>query len=196
MNVHGIIRVPVLHRNTFRGAILVIVLGLVAVPVADASAQQEALVLLRILAYDRKLGDRTSDDVSIIVVYKPGDAKSEAAAKDIAAQVAAAAKKVSVSGRKVRVRSEGFTADFGKNLSNTAALYVCLNLDDSVEAISQVARGKRILSFTNVESYLSVLAIGIVPRDKAKGIIVNLKAAKAEGADLDSALLKLADVRK
>ena len=160
-----------------------------------ANAQQEALLLLRILAYDRNLTKRTSDEVVIVVVHKSGNATSESAGRDIVGSLLAAAKKVSVAGRKVKVRSEAF-GDTTKNLSNTAAFYVATGLDDHIAAISQISRTNKILTFSNVEGYVSSLAIGIVPKDKSMSIIVNLKSAKAEGADLDSALLKLADVRK
>jgi hypothetical protein len=40
---------------------------------------QQALLLLRTLAYDRNLAARASADATVLVLFKPGDAASAAA---------------------------------------------------------------------------------------------------------------------
>jgi hypothetical protein len=60
-----------------------------------------------------------------------------------------------------------------------------------------VTRKRSILSFTSVESLVkSGLSVGLVVRDAKPTILVNLPASKAEGAELDPALLKVSEVLK
>jgi hypothetical protein len=162
-------------------------------------AGNEALLLLRVLAYDRNITKRAGKVVTVAVVYKPGDGESEQVRGQIANALTEAAKKVTVAGLPVRVVSLGVTANLESDLApmRAAAAYVCPGLGDMVPSISRVTRARSILSFAGTEKYVtSGLSIGLVRRQSKAAILVNLPSSKAEGAALDAALLRVAEVKR
>src|SRR5205814_5749356 len=94
-------------------------------------AEKRALILLRVLAYDHQLARRTGDDLVVVVVYRGGDKRSEAAATELVAALAEAARQVSVAGRAVRATrlaySNGLEGELAR--TRTAAAYVCTGLE-------------------------------------------------------------------
>jgi hypothetical protein len=183
-----------------RRAIAAAVVSICAVAPAPALAQvgagNEALLLLRVLAYDRNITKRAGKVVTVAVVYKPGDGESEQVRGQIANALTEAANKVTVAGLPVRVVSLGVTANLESDLApmRAAAAYVCPGLGDQVANISRVTRARSILSFAGTEKYVtSGLSIGLV---RKAAILVNLPSSKAEGAALDAALLRVAEVKR
>ena len=66
-----------------------------------------------------------------------------------------------------------------------------------MEKITNLSRDKKILTLTGVPDYVdSGLTVGIGTKGRKPRIIINLLAAKAEGADFSSGLLNLAKVVK
>ena len=176
--------------------------ALLAVGTASAGAtpipaDKQALILLRSLAYDRNLPARAGDAVRIAALYRAGDAASEAAASDLVAAISKASP-VSVAGRPVRVVSLPYNADtLERDLGDapTAALYLCGGLGGVAGPVMATTRKLAILSFTSEEEMVrGGLSIGLVRRGERAAILVNLVAARAEGADLSAELLRLAEV--
>jgi hypothetical protein len=166
---------------------------------ANAQATNESLLLLRVLAYDRNVVKRAGKTVTIAVVYKPGDVESESIRSQMATALGEAARKVTVAGLPVKVVSLGVTGNLDTDLSSVrpAAVYVCPGLQDSVAGISRVTRSRAVLSFAGTERYItSGLSIGLIRRSSKAAIMVNLPSSKAEGAALDAALLRVAEVKK
>ena len=63
------------------------------------------------------------------------------------------------------------------------------------EKITGVSRAKKVITLTSVPDYVeSGLAVGIGVKGGKPRIIINLPAAKAEGANFSSQLLRLAKV--
>ena len=167
----------------------------------ELSATQQSLLFLRVLAYDRNLKARADGTVSVAVIYRSGKAESEQAREALLGALEEISKKVSVAGLPIRVTAVEFTspgAVEGKLRSmHASAVYVCPGLADATSALAQVTRKHSILSGTAVESAVrSGLSVGVVAREGKPGILINLPAARAEGADLDAALLRLAEVIK
>ena len=184
-------------RNAIVGAVLLICAF--APVAAHAQATNESLLLLRVLAYDRNVAKRAGKTVTIAVVYKPGDSESESMRSQMANALTEAAKKVTVAGLPVKVVSLGVTGNLDSDLSGMkpTAVYVCPGLADAVSGISRVTRARSILSFAGNEKYIaSGLSIGVIRRASKAAIMVNLPSSKAEGAALDAALLRVADVKK
>jgi hypothetical protein len=79
-----------------------------------------------------------------------------------------------------------------------AAIYVCPGLNDQVAAVAAVSRRKSILTVTGTEEYVQGdgLSVALMPKSSRSMVLVNLRAAKAEGADLDSGLLAIAEVMR
>lgn len=173
-----------------------LVVGLVAQ--AQVPAENQALLLMRILAFDRKAPVRAGSTVRIALVSRPGQEASEAACREMESAVEKAARTVSVGGLPVRAVRLPYTGAFEAELGRlqATALYVCPGLGDAVGTISRAARAVGVLSFTGDEALVDGgLSVGLVRRQAKAAIVVNLKASRAEGADLDSGLLRLAEVR-
>lgn len=168
---------------------------LAALALAEAPAPQQATLLLRILAFDRKLPARASGSVTIAVVYKEGNAKSETAMGQVVAALEEAAKKNTVASLPVKVQKVAYGARFEADLEGAVAVYLCPGLDDGLGAITRATQARRALTFSSSEDYLKQgTSIALVAREAKLAIVVNLPNSRAEGADLDSNLLRIAEV--
>ena len=75
------------------------------------------------------------------------------------------------------------------------AIYVCGGFDPDVDALSTATRDAHLLSISSREQHVrDGLGVAIVRDGSAPRLIVNVRAAEAEGARLDAALLRLATV--
>jgi len=81
--------------------------------------------------------------------------------------------------------------------NNIDVLYITPLRAIGMETITSVSRAKQVLTLTGVPDYVeSGLAVSIGIKGKKPQIIINLAAAKAEGVNFSSQLLKLAKVIK
>jgi hypothetical protein len=168
---------------------------------AEVTGEQQAMLILRILSFEKNLKKRSGDNVGVIVLFRSGNKTSEAVRNALVSALEAQAKKQKVSGLQVKVTalpwSDKGSFESKTTSMKTAVVYVCPGLEGSVNHISGVTRKKSILTFTSVETLVkSGLSVGLVVRDAKPAIMVNLAASKAEGADLDPALLKVSEVLK
>jgi hypothetical protein len=182
------------------GLALVMLTSRMAVAEAPPSKNQ-ALLMLRILAYDHKLADRVDGKkVTIYVVHKSGAAESEDPAVDMIKQLRDIAKSTKIAGNAINViklayNKDTFDADIGK--VKAAALYVSPSLGDSLAPIIAVTAKRKLLSFTGVVEYVNAgVSVGFSTSDGKPMISVNLPASRNEGADLDVALLRVAKIVK
>jgi hypothetical protein len=164
-------------------------------------AKNQAALLMRILAYDRSLATRAGAEVTVAVIAREGTPESESGQAELAAALNELAKTTSVSGLKVRAirvsysTPEKLEATLGSE--NASAAYVTAGMTDALDALIAISRKKRILTFSAAEAYvLAGISLGFVRRDSKAAILVNLPAVKSEGANLDAALLKIAEVVK
>jgi hypothetical protein len=162
-------------------------------------SKNQALLLLRILAYDHKLGDRVGNKtVLIYVVHKAGAPESEDPANEMIMTLREIAKTTKLAGNAVQVVKVGFNdktfeADIARY--KAAAVYVAPSLGDSLAVISGATRKHKLLTFTGVSEYVNaVLSVGFSNVDGKPVIAINLPASRSEGADLDVALLKVAKI--
>jgi hypothetical protein len=162
-------------------------------------ASKQALLLLRVLAYDRNLRPRATDEVTVVVTYREGDAKSVDERDAIATALQEAASSFVVGGLPVRVTQVPWrgTQDLDARLAalHAAALYVVASLASEAPAISVASRARSALTFgPSREVVAAGLALGLVQRADRAALVVNVAAARAEGADLDSGFLAIAEV--
>lgn len=173
--------------------------GLAApIEAADASDERRALVMLRVLAYDKHLGDRIGDDNVAIVVACPATEAGNAERARWTAAFGSAAQ-LKVAGRSVSVVAHRFedarALDHELQSAHAAALIVCDGLTGSVKVgeLAAVTRARKVLSFSTREAEVTRgLAVGVVPGAKRDEIVVNLAAVTAEGVKFDAGLLQLA----
>ncbi len=188
-----------LMRRARRSAPLVLALLGAAAAVADVPAANQAVLVLRILSFDRNIAERAGREVTIAVLARPGSSESEAVQAGVAGALTEAASRTNVSGLPVKVVKLSWSgaARLESDLaaSHAAALYVGPDLAEALSSLSRVSQKHRVLTFSEGDGYVnSGVSIALVRRDNRVAIVVNLPGARAEGADLDSALLRIAEV--
>jgi hypothetical protein len=181
-------------------ALLVLLLLAGAAFADDIPATQQSYLIIRILSYDRNVHDRSGGSaVNVAVVYKPGNSASEATQQAVVQAIQSAAESANVSGLPITVEPIPYDGSLESRASgaHAAAIYVCPGLEDALPAIQSITHKNRILSFTNIEPNVkNGLSVGLFTRGGRPTILVNLPATQAEGANLDSALLRVAEVLK
>jgi hypothetical protein len=165
---------------------------------ADVAADKQALIVLRILAYDGALAARTRDVVRIGVVHS-GAPDSLGCASRMRKALAPLVGRVTVLGMPIAVSAIPASGIAEAMLRPGApqVLYVCEGAADQVAAIARAARGAGALTFTSDPSLLERgLSIALTEGEGRVAIHINLVAARAEGAKLGSQLLRLSKVIK
>jgi hypothetical protein len=156
-------------------------------------------LLYKILTFDRNLGARAAgDDIVIAIIYQETFRPSVTARN----QVQETARKLGVStilGHPVQwVSLElGEVADLAAAFvkHRVDVVYVAPLRGIGLDRITAAAREKRVTSFTGVPEFVDKgIAVGIgLQRERAQ-ILINLVAARAEGAEFGAQLLNLARV--
>jgi hypothetical protein len=170
-------------------------LGTATPAAADVADDRRALVMLRVLAYDKQLSQRVGDEVRVVVAYSGDDAGMAEGARWTSAFTKAS--KIKVNGRPVVVVPQRVDSAEGlaRALERSAALIACDGLTRAlaIGAIAKLTRGRHVLSISTRESDVAAgLAVAIVPGKQRDEIVVNLGAAQAEGVKFDAGLLQLA----
>jgi hypothetical protein len=163
--------------------------------------QKQALLLLRILAYDHNLGSRADNKtVTIVVVSKTGNSESEDTASELISVIRDIAKTTTLANNAIRVSRLAFsdkTFDADVEQIKAAALYVAPGLADNLGTITATTQNRKILSFAGSTNYVaSGVSVGFALEEGHSQILLNLPASRREGADLDFALLKVAKIVK
>lgn len=156
-------------------------------------------LLLKTLTFDRNLKSRVGDEIVIGLVYQ-SKFKASLNAKEQLTKVAKESSISSIEGIPIRLvaidlEEAGLESSLSKK--EVDILYVAPLRALEIKAITEVSRAKQITTLTGVPRYVEKgLAVGIGTKEEKPEIIINLPAAKAEGADFSSQLLKLAKIIK
>lgn len=162
--------------------------------------KQQALLAVRVLAYDRNLHKRVgARAATVVVLFQEGNQTSESVSIDITGALEDIGVTSTVDGLALRVTALAYNgaAELDAKLAalHPAALYVCPGLSDALPAITTTAHKRAFLTLTNTGQYIKGgLSVGLLHGEDRPLLIINLPAARAEGADLDAALLRLANV--
>jgi uncharacterized protein DUF4154 len=175
-------------------AVLVALVARIDVASADTD-DRRALVVLRVLAYDKHLGERVGDVVRVVVAYPKGDDDEAGRWRAAFAKIS----KLKVDGRSVVIAAQEIDKpdQLGRALANLkpAALIACDGLAKriSIDDVAKATRANHVLSFTTRAGEVEQgLTVGIVPGKEHDEIVVNMTAAAAEGVKFDAGLLQLA----
>ena len=162
---------------------------------------RRALVMLRVLAYDNHLGQRAHDAVKLLIVHRRDKEGAACAAGWV--EAFDKVRKVRVNGRSVQILVHAFdeASDLDRALKepDVTALVACDGLarEIPVAELAKLTRAHKVLSFAMREDdVVAGLSVAIVagrdpdrPRDE---IVVNPRAAAAEGVKFDAGLMQLA----
>jgi hypothetical protein len=165
----------------------------------EVPAAAQASILLKVLSYDRKLATRATGVVKIALVFRPGDPASEATRQSIGNAFDEAVAHFNVGGMAVKTAAVPFSAiakleaDLVKE--KATAVYLCEGLSDEIASIIKMTQSHSILSLSGSDAYVkSGASVAVARRGTRPAIVINLKSSRAEGADLDSSLLRLAEI--
>jgi len=159
---------------------------------------QKALLLLRVLVYDRNLKVRAQQEVRVAVAFRPGNAESERERDTLVRAIDEVADRAVVAGLPVRVTELPYlgAADFQARLaaSRAVAMYLCDGLEPVIRDLDGLARGRSVLTVCGSRALASKgCAIALVDRGERAGLVVNHETAAGQGADLDPRLLSMAE---
>jgi hypothetical protein len=170
---------------------------------ASSYAQEMALpvedqvpLFIKILNYERNLKNYKNDIVVIGVIYQERFRISNLA-KDAFIKTIDENSEITIDGKPVDcVPIEISNIDYLENIiidKKIKVLYVAPLRSIELSSIYRVSRQKKVVSITGVSRYVKDgLSVGLDLIDERPKILINLKAAKYEGTDFTSQLLRLA----
>lgn len=187
---------------------LVVVLTLVvcgvsvrATELEEANPDLAAQLHLKVLSYDRNLQVRSRGKLMLGILYRPDREESERARGLMQTAFFERASRASVQGMTLSVTSIacGDLKTLQKRLQDAGVtlLYLTPGLEDLAGAIHPIAQAIKAPTLSGRRSLIDAgAAIAVITKDDKPGIVVNLPAAKALGMDLDTLLLRLAEVKR
>lgn len=172
-----------------------------AAELEEANPDLAAQLHLKILSYDRSLQPRSKGKLVLGVLYRPDHEESERARGLMQTAFTERASRVSVQGMTLSVVpiACGDPKTLQKRLQDAGVtiLYLTPGLEDLAGAIHAIAQALKTPTLSGRRSLLDAgAAIAVITRDDKPGIVVNLPVAKALGMDLDTLLLRLAEVKR
>lgn len=160
----------------------------------------QASLIKKIVTFDRNMSAKSGSSFNILILYQK-DFKTSLNAKNKIEKALSGGLISEFSDAPIKVFS--FALDSDTDLKNEimahriVAIYVAPLRAYDIDDISAISRAKKIVTFTGVPEYVDKgLAVGIDVKGDKPEIVVNLNAAKAEGADFSSQLLKMVRIIK
>jgi len=185
--------------------LLVALLALLALALArpamadEPSPRQRALILLRVLVYDRNLAARAGPEVVVALAFSAASPGSRDERDQLLAAFDELSKGVVAAGRPVRAVAlpyhdeEGLRA--GLAATHAVALYACQGLEAAAGAMARAARQSRVLAAAGSREHVEAgFPVAIVHRQGRAALVLAPSEAAAAGADLDPSLFTVAEL--
>lgn len=154
-------------------------------------------LFLKILTFDRNLRERAGNEIVIGIVYQ-SKFRTSLEIKDALVEVMdkSSIKKIEeIPVRCVAIDVDNTNLGDAISKSKVNVLYITPLRALELKRIIRVSRAQKLTTLTGVPDYVgSGLAVGIGVKGKNPRIIINLPAARAEGSNFSSQLLRLAKV--
>jgi YfiR/HmsC-like len=161
-------------------------------------APMQASLFAKILTFDRNLKARAGKELKIGVLYQKKVRSSLEAQEEFLWAMCGAP------GQRIEALAVSCVAIEWTNAPEVEAtvvrkgirvLYVAPLRAVAIEEIVAISRARKVTTLTGVPEFVEKgIALGLALRAERPLVLVNLTAARAEGADLNSQLLKLARV--
>lgn len=156
---------------------------------------------LKILSYDRALPARAHGRLVLGILYRPEREESERVRAGMQAAFIERAGRTPVQGMTLSVMpiACGDPKTLQRRLQDAGVtvLYVTPALEDALGPITAAALALKVPTLAGRRGLIDAgLAVAVVTRDDKPAIAVNLPVAKELGMDLDTALLRLAEVKR
>ncbi len=160
---------------------------------------QQALLLLKVVSYDRERSRAPGEpSFRIGVVYDEGHPASVRAAERMMEAITHLGAKVRLDGAEVEaVLLPAAELEEGLERDQPDVLYVAASSEGPLGRILATARAYRLTTFTGSdELYERGVGVGLLARGGRARLAIDLARVREEGADFSSSLLKVADVRR
>jgi len=155
-------------------------------------------IFLKILTYDRSLGERVKDTIRIGVLCFPEDAQSKKN-KEAIIESLKLNKDKTINGIPFNFIEIEFSSE--KKLEEVTkekrinVLYVTSNGSDIIKRILPITQARKILTITGRVDYVNQgISVGLTVKEEKPQVVINLPSAKAEGSDFSANLLRLCKV--
>lgn len=194
----GRLRLPFAHRAFF---LLTVVAALLCTQSGSAQgggvpAELQAGLLAKLASYDRNFKSRARGKVRILLVVKPGVAKSRLAAATMASALRDVDQVGGLPHDQVFVKYEGAGA-LAKQVKKdrAAVVYITPGFDDELGALQSALGGLDVLSVSAVPKYVRKGAVlGFELSSGKPKILLNLPQAKRQNVRFKPSVLKLMKV--
>ena len=162
----------------------------------EVPVETQIPLFLKLLSFDRNLHSRGDSVLLIGVVYQSGNRESQVARDAVDGIVHSSPTRVEgLPFRSIDIDLDHESLDVFLRAHSIAVIYVAPLRAVDVRGIAQATRQAQVRSFTGVTRYVDLgLAVGVGLRGDLPQIIINLPAARLEGADFPAQLLRLARV--
>jgi hypothetical protein len=154
-------------------------------------------LLLKLLSFDRNFRGRAGGELVIAILFQGGNRESV----NVKSDVEAALKQSATALGGLPLRAVSIDLDEEPDLASVLAartvvvMYVSPLRAVDIREITKASRKAQVRSFTGVPHYVEQgIALGLGLRGDLPQIIINLPAAREEGADYGAQVLKLARV--
>jgi hypothetical protein len=190
-----------LRRGRLAFALLLAPMGFASSPEAQEIAvpvEVQIPLLVKILGFDRKLAARSDNELVLGILFQ-GKYRTSA---NVADEVKDAVRRLpagAMGGRRIRAVAidldDATGLDAALSQHRIAVLYVSPLRAADIRALTAICRASQVTSVTGVPAYVETgISIGIGIKGERPEIVINLAASRAEGADLNAQLLKLARI--
>lgn len=187
----------------WRAVVFVLLLTLTSPSFAGADgkrptrAARDVSTVLKVLTYDAALSDRCGDTLQVVLLY-PGTNKrglKDAEAIQTALMEYAARSFVGMVVEVLLRPVEDPTSLAGElPPGGIAAVYLARGFKGELDSILDLCRQRRMLSITTEEEYVTRGVSVVVLKDSSLPVLVNLRAAREEGARLEASFLQVCQV--
>lgn len=175
--------------------VLALLLVLCSSPAHADDLGKRTLLLAKALSYERRLAETKGRSVGIAVLFVDGDPVSQATANRWVESFRVVAP-LKVHGVAVEAWAVPYHAGRLHELVRAKGVDVLLACDGvSFAAISQFARERHLLSAADTRAGIEgKLSLGVFVEGGRPRILINVRSAKAEGAEFSAKLLQFAEV--
>jgi len=164
----------------------------------DLPPRSHALLLLRVMAYDRNVRQRAGSTLTVVLLSQPGDRGSEQRTSALREAFESVAREVVVEGLPVRVKVVPYRglAGLEEELDSLHPILIQLDpeLAPALPDIIALTRRRGVTTAGSRAMAAAGAAVGVAAQGGRATLYVNLAGARAEGASFDPALLELCEV--
>jgi len=155
----------------------------------------QALMVLRVLAFDRGLERRASGAVLVVVAARAGDVAGEGRRDAVVEAIRELSKDTRARGLAVEARAVSWDGGSAQSLARAAAVVVVGKLAEQAAEVGQVTRARRVLSIgEDAAAVERGLAVAVFARDARPVIAASMLTARQEGVSFEPSFLRQAEL--